>query len=194
MVGKIVGVKMGGVFERLEGLLRERYKGWEGELQFKGSGERLRRLSGEMCWSREVVEEEVLKCLQAVFRDEYSEMLVCRGVDVWTLCPHHLLPANFKVSIGYIPCGQVLGLSKFARIAVTLGKMPTMQEQYSRDLADVFWNNLRPEGLGVYVVGRHGCMGCRGVNQDIEVVTSTLRGSFKETHEVREEFYNLCRK
>lgn len=181
------------IFEKIEELFRERYKDWEGVAQFEGSGERLRRLVDEMCWPLGDIGEEVQKCLQAVFPDKYDEMLVCKDMNVWTLCPHHLLPCNFKVNIGYIPVGKVLGLSKFTRIASAYGKRPIMQEQYTRELAGLFMETLEPEGLGIYVIGKHGCMGCRGINQDIEVVTSTLRGSFKDDPMVREEFYAICR-
>ena len=180
------------MFKEIEEFFKERYEGWEGVAQFEGLSRRFERLIEEMCWPISKVKGEVDGCFQAVFEDSYDEMLVCKDVSVWTLCPHHLLPCLFKVNIGYIPLGKVLGLSKFARVAVALGKTPIMQEQYTRDLADTFWNELKPEGLGVYVTGRHGCMGCRGVNQDIDVVTSTLRGSFMELG-VREEFYAICR-
>ena len=183
------------LFQEIEAGFIERYVGWEGSKQFEGSGKRLERLVDEMCWPAEKIGGEVRKSLQARFKDSYDGMLVCKGVDVWTLCPHHFLPCHFQVYIGYIPSGMVLGLSKFARIAVTFGKAPVMQEQYTRTLADCFWDCLNPEGLGVYVVGRHGCMGCRGINQpQVEVVTSTLKGSFLEDSKVREEFYAICRR
>ncbi len=181
------------VFEEIEHLFIERYKDWEGREQFKGSGERLRRLISEMCWSKEEVEAEVGHCLDAVFGDSYNEMLVCKPINVWTFCPHHILPCNFKVKVGYIPNGKVLGLSKFARIAVARGKMPIMQEQYTRELADTFWAGLAPIGLGVYVTGKHGCMGCRGIGQELEIITSTLKGAMYEDPMAREEFYGLCR-
>jgi len=116
-------------------------------------------------------------------------MLVTKPINVWTFCPHHILPCNFKVHIGYLPDGQVLGLSKFARIAVTLGKCPIMQEEYSRELADILWKRLASKGLGVYVVGRHGCMGCRGIGQNLDISTAVLKGLFKEDQSVKEEFY-----
>jgi len=177
------------IFTGVEEHFRELYSGWDGAEQFEGSGERLRRLVDEMCWPREKIMEEVNKCLKAVFKDPYDEMLVTKPIDVWTFCPHHILPCNFKVHIGYIPQGGVLGLSKFARIAVALGRCPIMQEQYSRELADILESRLSPEGLGVYVVGRHGCIGCRGVNQSLDISTAVLRGSFKTDQKVRDEFY-----
>ena len=184
---------MSDIFDGIEELFIERYKDWDGAAQFEGSGERLRRLIDEMCWTRDSIDGEVENCFKAVFPDKYDEMLVCKPISLWTLCPHHLLPVGFKVNIGYIPTGGVLGLSKFARIAIIMGRVPIIQEQYTRDLADILWDRLKPEGLGVYVVGSHGCIGCRGVNQDIDIVTSTLKGSFKEDPVVREEFYAICR-
>jgi len=182
------------VFDELEVVLRERYYGWEGAEQFEGSGGRLRRLVDEMCWTSSQIEDEVARCFEAVFPEGYDEMLVSGPADVWTLCPHHLLPVGFKCWMGYIPNGMVLGLSKFTRVAVTMAKRPIMQEQYTRELADVLMGKLKPEGVGVYIVGKHGCMGCRGVQQpNVEVVTSALKGSFKDDPTVREEFLSIVR-
>ena len=179
------------VFEAIETCFKDKYKGWDGAKQFEGSGERLRRLVEEMCWSPGRIEEEVEKCLKAVFDDGYDEMLVSEPTSVWTFCPHHILPCNFQVHIGYIPSKGVLGLSKFTRIAEILGKRPIMQESYSRELADTLWKGLEPEGVGVFVRGEHGCMSCRGVKQRIGVSTTVLRGSFKEDGIVRQEFYRM---
>lgn len=181
------------IFSEIEKLFKKGYADWEGGTQFDGSGERLRRLISEMCWPKKSVDEDVKKSLQSVFKDPYNEMLVTKAINVWTFCPHHILPCNFKVSIGYIPNGHVLGLSKFARIAVACGKMPIMQEQYTRELTEVFWTNLKPKGLGVYVVGKHGCMGCRGIHQELEIVTTNLKGDFLEDQKTREEFFSICR-
>ena len=179
------------MYKAIEDSLIQKYKGWKGASQFEGSGVRLERLMGEMCYTSEGIYEVVRGCFKSVFEDSYDEMLVAGPIEVWTLCPHHLLPCSFKVHIGYIPKGKVLGLSKFGRVAVVMGKRPVMQEMYSRELADVFCKNLEPEGLGVRVVGRHGCMEARGLKQGLDVVTSVLRGSFKEDPTVRKEFFAL---
>lgn len=181
------------VFDEIESFFKTAYYGWDGAEQFDGSGDRLRRLFGEMCWTRSQIDSEVQKYLKAVFPDPFDEMLVCKNINVWTLCPHHLLPCNFKVYIGYIPNGKVLGLSKFARVAVTLAKNPIMQEQYTREIVDTLWDNLNPDGLGVYVIGKHGCIGCRGVGQELDIVTSKLVGSFFDDQKTREEFFSICR-
>lgn len=193
MVGRVVGwgERVTDYFIEVEQELRKRYEGWEGERQFEGSGRRLRSLVEELCWDSKRIGEEVEKHFEAVFEDPFDEMLVTGPTLVWTLCPHHLLPVEFKCWIGYIPMGKVLGLSKFSRVAITLGKRPIMQEMYSRELADAIATHLSPEGVGVYIIGKHGCIGCRGINQDVDITTSVLRGSFKGDSTVRQEFYNI---
>jgi len=177
------------LFQELENYFKSRYKGWDGAKQFEGTGERLRRLVDELCWPSTKIEEELGKCFKAVFPDEYDEMLVSGPTEVWVLCPHHLLPCRLSVFIGYIPKGKVLGLSKFSRVSTILGKRPIMQEQYSRELAEAVWEYLEPEGVGVRVIGKHGCMLVRGIKQSVDISTSILKGSFKTDPKVREEFY-----
>ncbi len=177
------------IFKEWETFYKERYKDWDGKVQLEGSGERLRRLTDELCWPMAEINEEVEKNFKSVFQDPFDEILVGGPTSIWTFCPHHLLPCFFRVWIGYIPSGSVLGLSKFTRISIALARRPIMQEQYTRELADSFETHLRPEGLGIHIVGNHGCMGCRGVNQKIDIKTTVLRGSFKHDPVVREEFY-----
>ena len=147
----------------------------------------------ELCWTQEQIDYELDKAFEKTFEHPYDEMLVVRPIDVWTLCPHHLLPCHFRVTIGYIPDGRVLGLSKFARIADTLARRPTMQEEYSTELADLFMERLEPKGVAVSVWGEHGCMTARGIKQHSEVVTSVLRGVFERQPETRAEFLALSR-
>jgi len=173
--------------------LQERYQGWEGSEQFKGTPDRLVRMYEEFCWTPEEISSQLDQALQRAFEHPYNEMLVVRDIDVWTLCPHHLLPCNFKVTIGYVPDGYVLGLSKFARVATVLGKRPIMQEEYSGELADILMEKLKLMGVAVYIVGSHGCMSARGIRQHSEVVTSILRGVFETQPETRAEFMALCR-
>lgn len=177
------------VFEETEKGLRRRYYGWQGADQFIGTAGRLGRMAEELCWPNDKIEKELKKCFEAVFVDSYDELLVSGPTEVWTLCPHHLLPCRFKVFIGYIPNERVLGLSKFSRVAIVLGKRPVIQEMYSRELADAIMDNLKPRGLGVYVIGRHGCMEVRGVKQGVNVTTSVLKGVIFDRPEVRAEFY-----
>lgn len=172
--------------------LIELYPNWDGVKQFKGTPSRLVGMYRDFCWSQEKIEEELVKQFK-VFDNGYNGMLVVKDISVWTLCPHHLLPCQFKVFIGYIPTGKVLGLSKFARIADILARRPVMQEQYSTELADLLMKRLQPKGVAVYIVGQHGCMTSRGVKQHSDVVTSVVRGDFLKEGLTREEFFAICR-
>lgn len=181
------------IYEEIEKRFKVGYYGWEGADQFTGTAGRLRRMTKELCWTNAKIEEELVKCFRAFFIDSYDELLVSGPTEVWTLCPHHLLPCRFKVYIGYIPNERVLGLSKFSRVAVILGRRPVIQEMYSRELADAIWGNLKPKGLGVYVIGNHGCMEARGVKQHANVTTSVLKGVIFDRPEVRAEFYSAVK-
>jgi GTP cyclohydrolase I len=178
--------------ETLVAYLEHLYEGWEGVKQFGETPDRLVRMYGEFCWTNEKIESELAKVFRS-FKNGYNEMLVKRDIEVWTLCPHHLLPCEFKVTIGYIPDKYVLGLSKFSRVADILSHRPIMQEEYSTELADRLMKGLQPKGVAVYVVGIHGCITARGVRQHSEVITSTLRGCFMEQPETRQEFFAICR-
>lgn len=162
-------------FDSIIQLLQEKYKDWDGVTQFKETPRRLAEMMNEFCWSPERIERELDKHTR-IFEDKYDEDLSTSDIEVKTLCPHHLLPCSYKVSISYCPNGKVLGLSKFSRIAVILGKRPIMQETYTRELADVLFERIQPLGVKVTVRGTHGCLKYRGALQETEVTTSTKRG------------------
>lgn len=178
-------------YNAIEGYLKKKYYGWDGRGQFSGTAERLVRSLQEFCWDSKDIDAEIKKALKSEFDYDISEMLLEGPLDVWTLCPHHLLPCHFEVYVGYIPSGQVLGLSKFARIAVALGRRPVIQEMYTKELADIIRDGLNPVGVGVSVIGQHGCMQSRGVKQQANVTTSVLYGAIKDKPEARAEFYSL---
>lgn len=171
--------------ERLEQI----YEGWEGVKQFQGTAERVARLFEEFCWPPAKIKAELDKQFRT-FDNGYNEMLVAGPMDIWTLCPHHLLPVNFKCWIGYVPDGKVAGLSKLVRIADVMAKRPIMQEQYSAELVKELEVRLQPKGTAVYLVGSHGCMTSRGVKQDVPIITSSLSGCLIEVAP-RAEFFSL---
>jgi len=178
----------------IELFFMERYKGWEGAEQFRGTSERLVRMVDELCWPLDKIEREARKCLEAEFSNKYDEMVVSGPTSVWTLCPHHLLLCNFRVYIGCIPNGKVLGLSKYSRVAKIMGRRPIMQETYVRELADILDTSLKPLGVGVYVIGSHGCMTSRGVEQEeASIATTQLVGNFREAG-VKKEFYDIVKR
>ena len=163
-------------FNKMVKALAEVYQGWEGVNQFKGTADRLTRMYSEFCWSPDRIKRE-LDIHTKLFHDDYEEVMTISDIAVVTLCPHHLLPCDFRVNITYSPNGQVLGLSKFARIAVILGKHPVMQEMYTRELADTIFERAKPLGVKVVVTGTHGCLKFRGAQQDAPVVTEQRRGN-----------------
>lgn len=167
---------------------------WVGNKQFAGTPERIVRFYEETCWSEDRIKLELDSCLSRTFQQEYDEMLVTEPISVWTLCPHHLLPCHFSVTVGYIPNGNVLGLSKFARISTILGKRPIMQEEYTQELAGLLQTSLQPRGVGVSVTGSHGCMSSRGVLQDLAVTTCCLKGAFLDQPATRQEFLMKVRR
>jgi GTP cyclohydrolase I len=129
------------------------------------------------------------------FKDAYTEMLVARHHKAWGMCPHHLLPVHLDVSIGYIPAGSVVGLSKLARIANhALGK-PILQEAVTQDIVDSLMTKIKPtpKGAACVIEGQHLCMQMRGVKTPGNVVTSAMQGLFLTDPATRSEFLSLVR-
>ena len=161
-------------FSPLVDHLRHLYPHWDGVKQLNGTEKRLYQMFEELCWSEEKIQEELERHTK-LFEDGYQESLTASGIVVTTLCPHHLLPCRFRVSVTYEPQGKVLGLSKFARIAVILGKRPIMQETYTRELAECLMIRTNPKMVEVETKGVHGCLLYRGAKQEEMEVVSKVR-------------------
>ena len=125
----------------------------------------------------------------------YNEMIVHNAHHVWGFCPHHLLPVEMYVAVGYIPRtkGYVPGLSKVPRLVEWHARRLALQEQITVNVADTLMSKLRLLGCGCFIRGRHLCMTMRGIKTDGTVTTSALRGVFLEKPEVRQEFFELVR-
>lgn len=126
------------------------------------------------------------------FGEERDEMVVLRNHATTGICPHHLLPVEFTVSVGYIPQGNVVGLSKLARMVNSSLDKPLLQETLAPLVADRLMG-IGALGAGCIVRGRHGCMRLRGVKTSGDVVTSAMRGVFLTKPEARAEFLDLVR-
>ncbi len=150
------------------------YPDWDGTKQFQDTPRRLREMYEGFCWGQDRI-NDALDEHTRLFEDSLKEEMSISGIRVVSLCPHHLLPCEFTVSISYEPDGHVLGLSKFARIAVILGKRPIMQEAYTRELADCLFQRIKPKSVEVEVFGVHGCMMYRGALQAEAEVTTKVR-------------------
>ena len=141
--------------------------------------------------------DEIAEKYNVCFEDVESGDLVVEGhIPIYSMCEHHLLPMhNAYVSVGYIPNGKVIGLSKIARIAEMCAKRPQLQERIGTDIAEVLQKVLGTEDVIVVIEGEHACMTMRGVKKPGTVTrTAAMRGRFDSDHALRSEFYDLIRK
>lgn len=134
--------------------------------------------------------EEIVN--RAIFKTETNHMVIVRDIEIFSLCEHHLLPFFGRCHIGYIPRGQVIGVSKLARIAEIYARRLQIQERLTHQIARLVMDHLKPEGVGVVVEARHLCMMMRGVEkQNSVMVTSAMLGSFHNSPATRTEFLSL---
>jgi GTP cyclohydrolase I len=123
--------------------------------------------------------------------DGYDQMIVCRDIQFYSTCEHHLLPFFGRVHIGYLPNKRVVGLSKLARLVDVFARRLQIQERLTEQIASALEQHAQPRGVGVVVSAQHFCMLCRGVQkQESAMVTSSLKGAFTEA-EARAEFLRL---
>jgi len=128
----------------------------------------------------------------ALFVEDYSEMILCRDIDFFSLCEHHLLPFFGKAQIAYIPKNHIVGLSKLARLVEVYARRLQVQERMTTQIATTLMEELDALGVGVVLKAEHLCMRMRGVEkQNSEVVTSAMLGSFRTHQATRQEFMTL---
>jgi GTP cyclohydrolase I len=131
----------------------------------------------------------------AIFEDCCQEMVIVKDIEFYSLCEHHMLPFFGSATVGYIPNGKVIGLSKVARLVDMYARRLQVQERLTNQVADVMMDVLSPLGVGVVMEASHFCMMMRGVQkQSSSTVTSAVRGSFQHDPRVRSEFLELARR
>jgi len=128
----------------------------------------------------------------ALFSVEYSEMVIVRDIDFYSLCEHHLLPFFGKCHVAYIPNGKVIGLSKIPRLVDVFARRLQVQERLTLQVAETIRDRVGPLGVGVVMEATHLCMAMRGVEKQNSVTTtSAMLGVFREDARTRHEFIEL---
>jgi GTP cyclohydrolase IA len=129
----------------------------------------------------------------AVFDQDYDEMVVVKDIPFYSLCEHHMLPFFGKAHVAYIPNGKIVGLSKIPRIVDVYARRLQVQERLTEQIAEGLCRVLNPSGVGVVVEAYHLCMMMRGVEkQNSKTITSALRGAFREDPKTPDEFLRLA--
>jgi len=130
----------------------------------------------------------------ALFSVDYSEMVIVRDIDFYSLCEHHLLPFFGKCHIAYLPHKKVIGLSKIPRLVDVFARRLQIQERMTNQIAETIKEKIDPLGVAVVVEGTHLCMSMRGVEkQNSFAVTSAMLGGFRDNARTRMEFLELIR-
>jgi len=127
----------------------------------------------------------------ALFTEDYSEMIIVRDIDFFSLCEHHMLPFYGRAHVAYVPDKHIVGISKLARLVECYARRLQVQERMTSQIAGFIQGKLNPLGVGVVIRAEHMCMRMRGVQKpNSSVVTSSLLGVFQK-RDTRQEFMNL---
>ena len=136
--------------------------------------------------------EEVVR--GAIFEEQYSEMVLVRDIDLYSLCEHHLLPFFGKAHVAYIPDRRIIGLSKVPRLVEVFSRRLQTQERLTVQVAEALDHAIKPQGVAVIIEAAHLCMMMRGVEkQNSKTVTSSMLGSFSSDPRTRAELMNLLK-
>lgn len=134
--------------------------------------------------------EDILK--SALFHEEYSEMVIVKDIEIYSMCEHHMLPFFGKAHIAYIPNGTIVGLSKLPRVVDAFSRRLQVQERLTIEIRDCIQKTLQPKGVAVVLECAHMCMQMRGVQKQNSVTTSSaFTGLFLSNDSTRKEFINL---
>ncbi|MGE3856081.1 MAG: GTP cyclohydrolase I FolE [Dehalococcoidia bacterium] len=130
--------------------------------------------------------------LAVQFEEGHDEMVILKDIPFYSMCEHHFLPFHGTAHVGYLPDGRIVGLSKIARAVEIYARRPQVQERLTGQIADAIEGALGAKGVGVVIEAEHLCMTARGVRKPgALMVTSAMRGRFRETENTRQEFLRL---
>jgi GTP cyclohydrolase IA len=158
----------------------------------RSTPDRVSRSLRELTDGYAVKPEDVIA--EAIFDQDYDEMVLVKDIPFYSLCEHHLLPFFGQVHVGYLPKGRVIGLSKIPRLVEVFSHRLQIQEQLTNQVAEALNAALAPRGVGVVVQARHLCMEMRGVETPGgRMITSCMLGTFRRDPRTRSEFLDLVR-
>jgi GTP cyclohydrolase I len=143
-------------------------------------------------------EQDPVGILGTVFEDnigdQTDEIVICKNISFQSTCEHHMLPFTGIAHVGYLPDKKVVGISKLVRLVEVFAKRLQIQEKLCSQIADLLMDQLHPQGVGVIIEAKHQCMSSRGVkNSSSSMITSAMRGKFRDQIQTRNEFLSLIR-
>ncbi len=134
--------------------------------------------------------DEILK--SALFKEDYSQMVIVKDIEIYSMCEHHMLPFFGKAHVAYIPNGTITGLSKIARVVELFARRLQVQERLTNQIKDCIQDVLNPVGVAVVIEAQHMCMQMRGIQKQSSVTTtSAFTGAFLNSQATREEFMHI---
>ncbi len=159
----------------------------------KGTPDRVARMYEEIFEGMRFSNDQIARMFNTCFNADSDDLVVVKNIPIFSYCEHHMaLMYNMEVSVGYIPKGKVIGLSKISRVAEMVGKRLQLQERIGSDIAEIIQKIARTEDVIVVIEGEHSCMTTRGIkSRGSKTKTATLRGIFKSNVSLRNEFYSL---
>lgn len=164
----------------------------DGDDNFRETVHRSARAAMELVRPTADIQGEIDRMMAKTFPARYDEMVISKHNICFGLCPHHLLPVIYRVSVAYLPMDSVVGISKLSRLIRLMARRPVLQEDYTHELAELLHARLNSRGSAAYIEGLHLCMAARGVEaHEARLVTSAVRGIFRDQPATRQEFLDL---
>jgi GTP cyclohydrolase IA len=183
----------GGLVSLLSGL-KEKLGFPDDDPNFLDTPDRVFRAYEEMLLSPDIIEEGINSIFSKTFPTPYEGHVIWPDISTFGMCPHHLLPVEYEVTIAYLPHQQkVIGLSKPIRLARLLACRPVMQETYTQEIADTITKRIDAKGAAVITRGLHGCMKCRGVRANSPVIMAVMKNSYMDDPALRQEMFDLLK-
>lgn len=159
---------------------------------FRETAARAAKALYELVQPVQAIENEIQDMLSRTFPAQYDEMVISKYNVAFGVCPHHLLPVIYRISVAYLPGQRVLGISKLSRMTKLMARRPLLQETLTHELAEILHSRLETRGSAAYIEGLHLCMAARGIgSHEARVVTSAVLGAFRDQPATRQEFLDL---